>query len=547
MQKKQILILISILLVAAGWKTWLLLSNAIPFNSDEAIVALMARHILAGERPIFFYGQAYMGSLDGYLVAAGFGVFGQEVWVIRLIQLILYLGTIITTVWIGHIILASYKTGLLAASILAIPTVNVTLYTTASLGGYGEALLLGNLILGLGYVFVKKMEIAVKNVDQTAKFPVWSTGLGLGGVIGLGLWTNGLTLIYSIPVLALIIWMAFQYKYYFHWTFFIRRLGGVIAGFFLGSLPWWLYAFQFGIKRLILELAGSAVAIESIPFWERIINHLVYFILLGSTVIFGFRPPWEVLWLVVPLIPIILFFWLAVLWYLVRQLRNGLSKETGAWLLASPMLIFVCAFILTSFGVDPSGRYFVPLAIPLSLFASQMLQQFLNRIHWQYLIIGIVILYNGWGTLLCVQQNPPGLTTQFDSQTIIDHQFDQELIQFLETRGETAGFTDYWVSYPLAFQSKEKLIYIPRLPYHQTLIYTARDDRYQPYDQIVASSKKVAYITARNPQLDIVLEQQFLEHNVSWLESSIGDYHIFYNLSKVILPSEMNLTAFSKE
>jgi len=366
-------------------------------------------------------------------------------------------------------------------------------------------------------------------------------------VIGLGLWTNGLTLIYSIPVLALIIWMAFQYKYYFHWTLFIKRLGGVIAGFFLGSLPWWLYALQFGIKRLILELAGSAVAIESIPFWERIINHLVYFILLGSTVIFGFRPPWEVLWLVVPLIPIILFFWLAVLWYLVRQLRNGLSKETGAWLLASPMLIFVCAFILTSFGVDPSGRYFVPLAIPLSLFASQMLQQFLNRIHWQYLIIGIVILYNGWGTLLCVQQNPPGLTTQFDSQTIIDHQFDQELIQFLETRGETAGFTDYWVSYPLAFQSKEKLIYIPRLPYHQTLIYTARDDRYQPYDQIVASSKKVAYITARNPQLDIVLEQQFLEHNVSWLESSIGDYHIFYNLSKVILPSEMNLTAFSKE
>jgi hypothetical protein len=53
--------------------------NAVPFNADEAIVALMARHILQGERPIFFYGQAYMGSLDAYLVALGFLLFGQQI------------------------------------------------------------------------------------------------------------------------------------------------------------------------------------------------------------------------------------------------------------------------------------------------------------------------------------------------------------------------------------------------------------------------------------------------------------------------------------
>ncbi len=51
----------------------------------------MARHILGGERPIFFYGQAYMGSLDAWLVAAGFWFFGQQVWVIRFVQILLYL------------------------------------------------------------------------------------------------------------------------------------------------------------------------------------------------------------------------------------------------------------------------------------------------------------------------------------------------------------------------------------------------------------------------------------------------------------------------
>ena len=40
-----------------------------PFNADEAIVALMARHINQGNIPVFFYGQAYMGSLDAMLVS----------------------------------------------------------------------------------------------------------------------------------------------------------------------------------------------------------------------------------------------------------------------------------------------------------------------------------------------------------------------------------------------------------------------------------------------------------------------------------------------
>ncbi|MDR3574769.1 MAG: hypothetical protein P4L50_12965 [Anaerolineaceae bacterium] len=547
MQKKQIFILIIILLVAAAWKAWLLLANAVPFNSDEAVVALMARHILAGERPIFFYGQAYMGSLDAYLVAGGFAIFGQEVWVVRLIQLILYLGTIITTVWIGHIILGSIKTGLVAACLLAIPTVNVTLYTTASLGGYGEALLLGNLILGVGYILIIKLNFTAEMRGKALRPPFWILGLLFGGLVGLGLWTNGLTLIYSIPAGALFLWTTFRNQNRHQFKIILEQMCGVTAGFLSGSLPWWLYAFHFGINRLIMELSGSAVAIENIPWWERIINHLVYLIVLGSPVVFGFRPPWEVLWLVVPLIPIVLAFWLAVLLFIVRQLRKGLREETGTWLLASPMIVLTCGFIFTSFGVDPSGRYFIPLAVPLCLFASQMLENFIHRIRWQFVIVGVVILYNGWGTLLCVHQNPPGLTTQFDSQTIIDHKFDPELIQFLKNQDETTGYTNYWVAYPLAFQSRESLIFIPRLPYHPDLIYTARDDRYLPYDQIVNSSKKIAYITTRNPQLDTALEQQFQEHGVRWLERSIGDYHIYYDLSKVISPSEMNLTAFSSQ
>jgi len=94
--------------------------DAVPFNGDEAIVGLMARHILVdGARPIFFYGQAYMGSLDAYLVAAGFTLFGEQIWVIRLIQTVLYLGTLTSTVAIGKRLLGSWDAGMIAAIFLA--------------------------------------------------------------------------------------------------------------------------------------------------------------------------------------------------------------------------------------------------------------------------------------------------------------------------------------------------------------------------------------------------------------------------------------------
>ena len=190
----------AVVLLAAVWKIALLFWDVIPFNADEAVVALMARHILTGERPVFFYGQAYMGSLDAFLVAGGFLVFGTQVWVIRLVQTLLYLGTVLTTAWVGAKAFDEPRVGILAAGILAIPTVNMTLYTTASLGGYGEALLLGNLVL-LQALTLARGRVSAEN----ASLP-W-VGFGLWGFLaGLGLWANGLTLVYSIPAGLYLLW-----------------------------------------------------------------------------------------------------------------------------------------------------------------------------------------------------------------------------------------------------------------------------------------------------------------------------------------------------
>ena len=51
---------------------------------------------------------------------------------------------------------------------------------------------------------------------------------------------------------------------------------------------------------------------------------------------------------------------------------------------------------------------------------------------------------------------PPGITTQFNPVTQIDQRQTAKLITFLRENDERYGYTNYWVSYPLAFLSQEK-------------------------------------------------------------------------------------------
>lgn len=530
----------AVLLLAAAWKILFIFWDVIPFNSDEAVVALMARHILMGERPVFFYGQAYMGSLDAFLVAGGFALFGQHVWVIRIVQMLLYLGTLFVVMLIGREGLGSLRAGILAALLLAIPTVNVTLYTTASLGGYGEALFIGSLALYLAIVIVRGSGMSLQ------KPPLWKYSLW-GALVGFGLWANGLSLVFCIPSgIYVLVELWRRRRNVLSWFLLFAGIG-----FVTGSLPWWIFALENGLHSLVAELLGTAVAVEQGSWLARTGSHLVNFLLLGVGAIFGLRPPWNVRWLALPLLPFVLAFWVGVLWLFVCGLRRRTgSVEAAAGnddhraervLLAGVGLTLLAGFLFTHFGVDPSGRYFIPLAIPLSLAAAWVILSKVRK-PWQVMALAaLVVGYQAWGTLECALIYPPGLTTQFYEPTIIDHRADSDLIAFLREQGETRGYTSYWVTYPLAFHSGEELIFVPRLPYHADMRYTPRDDRYAPYAQQVADSERTAYITVRSPWLDETLRVEFARLGVSWEEKTIGDFSIFYQLSRAVRPQEIGL------
>jgi 4-amino-4-deoxy-L-arabinose transferase-like glycosyltransferase len=510
-----------------------------PFNADEAIVALMARHINQGQLMPFFYGQHYMGSLDAILVAALFKVFGEAVWVIRLVQSILYLGTVVTTITLAKKILGTLKAALFAGLLVAIPPVNVTLYTTVSLGGYGEMLLIGNLLLLSGLSLINQIREPGFKPGRGFYFGIFSWSLGAG----FAFWVIGLSLVYSLPVLMMLGWELIKTRSK-AWKYTLISGLAAFLGIFFGTSPWWSSAILTkDTSILITELLGGAIADVNPGYWLlKPLTRLVNLFVFGGTVITGLRPPWGVTWLMLPLLPFVLIFWLAVFVYGARKVSR--KMEPGSVLLLLMGLVLAAGFLFSPYGEDPSGRYFLPLIVPMAILAADLIANHSPGKCWiQAGLLILLLAFNFGGTLQSSFNNPPGLTTQFDPVAQIDQSYLDELLAFLEDQDIQTGYSNYWVAYPLAFLSNEQVIFSPRLPYHQDFRYTERDDRYPSYTDQVANSLNTAYITTRHPALDEYLRAQFSARDISWKEKRIGDYTVYYDLSAPIYVSDIGLGA----
>jgi hypothetical protein len=177
----------------------------------------------------------------------------------------------------------------------------------------------------------------------------------------------------------------------------------------------------------------------------------------------------------------------------------------------------------------------------MSIFGAELIAKKVEHISWQIVLVGFLVIFNLGGIIQSLRVNPPGLTTQFDSIAQVDHSRMNELIDFLRDNNIQTGYSNYWVSYPLAFLSEEEIIFVPRLPYHEDFRYTERDDRYPIYTEKVESSDQIAYITTRHIELNKYLEDSFVNMGIIWKQEQIGDYTLYYQLSSPVHPHEIGL------
>ena len=283
------------------------------------------------------------------------------------------------------------------------------------------------------------------------------------------------------------------------------------------------------------------MAVEQEPILRILWDHFLALLLLGTSVVVGMRPPWSVNWLALPMIPFVLVVWAMIL-IGIRKIPqpDGGNKIPLRILLG--VIAFLClGFIFTSFGVDPSGRYFLPINVIFALLAGLVLNYWrtINRF-WAVPLV-VILAFQGIGLVQCSARTPPGFTTQFYQPSQLDMGKMNELIDFLNANKITRGYSNYWISYPLAFLSHEKLIFTPELPYHSDLRYTNRDNRYAPYQTLVDESRQIAYISSKNPALDERLESEFSRAGIAWETAQIGDFKVYYHLSAPIRPDQIDL------
>jgi len=168
---------------------------------DTGTVELMGLHILNGERPLFFYGQKYMGAAEAYLAAFFMKLLGPT-------EVAAVLSPIVTSLlWVVGIYLffrwaAGRQAGLAAAVTVALPGWVVLWYCIAPYGGYPVFWAAG----------VWALAAAFRLWQRAPEASGWAEATLMGIAAGLGLWTNFQVLPYLAGAALL-------------WSFWLRRAG----------------------------------------------------------------------------------------------------------------------------------------------------------------------------------------------------------------------------------------------------------------------------------------------------------------------------------
>ncbi|MDW8102080.1 MAG: hypothetical protein RMK30_04290 [Anaerolineae bacterium] len=489
--------------------------DELPFHADEAVVALMARHILQGERPLFFYGQSYMGALDAYLTALGFALFGESVTVIRMVQALLYAGTMVfSAAWLYEVAGKSSQCPVLL--LLLFPPVGFLLYTAFSLGGYGEALFFGSVLLWWTWRCSQRQRILLRD------------GFLWGSLAGIGLWCTHLTAIYVLPLTFILLykqWRGLQVR----WPFW----AGLAAGLTIGLIPYLLHIGSKGVYTVLADLRGARVPQH--PLLSDPLQRLGLLVLAWFTVVMGVRPPWEFIFIGGPLavVPLLLFL------LLVKVTRKPISSALTWPLVLAGFNLFL--WWATPFAGDVSGRYALPSTHAWILFLAGSISQVSQRKLRAILLWGFTGYYAL--SLLILTWGPGFLNPQFNFASRIDLSGLPELAEFLERNRLVHGYTNYWIAYPLAFLSGEKLIFAPRLPYHFDLRYSPWDDRYPLYTCLVVRSEDIAYVTSGPPALDQALRKGFQALGITWEEVTVKNFRVYYRLSSPVHPWELGISS----
>jgi hypothetical protein len=509
--RKPAAVLAGIMLAAFAQRLYVLAIKLPTINSDEAIIGLMGRHIQAGERPFFYYGQSYYGPLDAYLDALIFSLWGSNDLTLRLLPLLCSLLFVPAVYWLGRRIY-SERVGMVSAMFAALCPAFLAVRGLKGDAAYSLVLLIGTLSLLLFQ-------------DWLARPSRWKLA-GLAALSLLGTWVFPLMLFYVFAMLATGVWVAVKARNSRGSTG--RRLT------------------RFG-KRTILLLGGSALALGAaclaaawsggMDWLSRLIDVSKVF-LFALPIFWGLIPPTEDYALFIQAISQIPAWQMALITLASLAMFATVLVFGGRQFASKPPLLFIfitgSGFVYVLFfvmvGISPETlsypRYLFPLYSSIPFWVNGLLGLAQKKGLAQAGLIAAVLALNVYSVVSLPVT--PGPTRDL-------------LVWFGENPEADGVYTDYWTGYWLAFESQERVIPVIISNDNQLSF----GNRYQPYVEQARAWRDPVFIYIHGAAAEENLRSFLFTYAVQYEREQIGAYTLYHGLSKVVAsrPGGLELVA----
>ena len=478
----------------AGWLVLVSLIALIPrlaflfksnfgIESDEAIVGLMAKHILEGrDIPIFYYGQNYLGSLEALLVSLAFSLNGISNISLKLVPLISSLLFVVLCYFLTKQYTNKY--GARVASLLAALAPNFFIvWGLKARGGFIELLIIGSLSLLIGTSFLRK--------PSSLKI------IGLGLTLGFGWWVNN-QIVFYLTALLLVLFSTISLR-----QGLLASIGGVfLCGLFflIGGAPFWkanledevpfssfntLFA-EDNVSRSADDDAGGLGAIsENVStFYEEVfLKHFEGFTTESLPILLGARKNWstEDFYTGATTFCFILY-GAALFLYFTKMLEARFlseeetkEKEKFEVPYSLPLVFLACLALIFSFSkfgwLSISPRYLLPIYSVLFLVVGVAASKVrdIGGTLFSVSFVALFLVFNFASNYFHSSLKPdgkkklefklalPGEPVVFEDQRVSSSH--EQLYIWLQKEGYKHIITNYWIGYRVAFETQEAVTF----------------------------------------------------------------------------------------
>jgi Dolichyl-phosphate-mannose-protein mannosyltransferase len=507
---REALSVVVLLMAAIAVQVGMLCAGRIDWDSDTAVVAIMARDILRdGAHPVFYYGSAYAGTLEPHGVAAVFAVGGISVSAYRA-AVVALLTCLLVVVYRTARLRFGRAVALVAVAYLAVPPVFFLRQGLTSNGSYDAVTILGGCVLLTAFLWESALQQGRPGLGRLA---------AVGLVAGAGWWVNPLILSFGV---AVVLWFLVIRP-----RVFLRPVHYLVfaIAFVIGGLPWWVSNALHSWYSLRDPQTERASLLQFVV-------QLKNFWLLAPSVLFGTRPVWKVaetypgetlacgLLYLVPIIVLAVFIW---------RRRKGLTAGPGeehaearAALLLLLMLIVgpvLAAVSKRTFFAAP--RFLFPLyaVFPIAFgFAVCRLWRGSTPARAGAVALAGFALCTNAASLLLSQRLPEHDGSDARNGSL------SELIAELDRHDLKAVYGSYWIAYRLDFEADSRIPATPFGEWHMT--------RIPRYHEAVERDPRPAFVLS-NEEGEADRFRQFLqERGATFRDFTVGPLHVFYDLDE---------------